>query len=112
MGEEAWTEYQKLRKIKKAADWKKRNVDKVVEWRRRTKKTLIEYKGGRCERCGYNKDYPSVYEFHHRNPDEKEFSISRRGSNSIEKLKKEVDKCDLVCSNCHAEIHEDLRNKN
>lgn len=67
---------------------------------------MIEYKGGKCERCGYSKNICAL-EFHHINPDEKEFQLdARRLSNThIDKLKKEVDKCMLLCANCHREIH-------
>ena len=48
-------------------------------------------------------------EFHHIIPDEKDFTISSK-SYAFERLKKEVDKCILVCSNCHIEIHEEIKN--
>ena len=82
------------------------NSDSVIEWRKRTKQKLIEYKGGKCELCGYEKCNRSL-QFHHLNPDEKDFTISGK-SLSFEKLKEEVDKCILVCSNCHSEIHDGL----
>jgi 5-methylcytosine-specific restriction endonuclease McrA len=78
----------------------------VIEWRKRTKIKLVEYKGGKCQKCGYNKSFNALH-FHHLNPNEKDFSISGK-SLSFEKLKNEVDKCILVCSNCHSEIHEGL----
>ena len=66
---------------------------------------LIEYKGGECEKCHYKHNL-SALEFHHINPDEKDFSISDRNIKlDWEKIKKELDKCVLVCSNCHREIH-------
>lgn len=49
-------------------------------------------------------------EFHHRDPNEKEFSLSKSAFKSIknlERAKKELDKCDLLCSNCHREEHYD-----
>ena len=78
-------------------------VKSVVNWRRRTKEALVEYKGGKCVRCGYSKCIDAL-EFHHRDPSKKDFSVSGK-TWSLERLKKEVDKCDLVCSNCHREIH-------
>jgi uncharacterized protein YerC len=78
----------------------------VINWRKRTKRRLIEYKGGSCELCGYSK-CDRALEFHHLNPDEKDFGISGK-SLSFDKLKEEVDKCILVCSNCHCEIHDGL----
>jgi len=78
----------------------------ITNWRRKAKKKLIEYKGGKCEKCGYNKDFPSAYDFHHKAPKEKDFSISSNGNTrSIEKMRKEVDKCMLLCATCHREIH-------
>ncbi len=81
----------------------------VVDWRKRTKIKLVEYKGGCCSKCGYNKSI-SVLQFHHLDTDEKDFTIGGK-SWSFERLKKEVDKCILVCANCHIEIHEELRLK-
>jgi hypothetical protein len=43
-------------------------------------------------------------EFHHLDPNEKDFSIGGK-SWSLERLKKEVDKCILICANCHRELH-------
>lgn len=83
----------------------KLNVLRVLKRRREVKRQLVEYKGGKCQRCGYNKCFRAL-EFHHRNPLEKEYQISYV-SNSFETLKKETDKCDLVCSNCHREIEEE-----
>lgn len=82
---------------------KQTNSKSVILWRKRTKQKLVDYKGGKCEICGYDKCIEALH-FHHRNSDEKNFSISGR-SLSFEKLKTEVDKCILVCSNCHSEIH-------
>ena len=87
----------------------KTKSESVVEWRQRQKIKLIEYKGGCCEKCGYNKSI-SALQFHHLNPYEKDFTIGG-SSYSFEKLKIEVDKCIMVCSNCHIEIHEEERKK-
>jgi hypothetical protein len=85
---------------------KKLKSQHVISWRKRKKIELINYKGGECECCGY-KRCVSALEFHHKDPKEKDFNISGK-SYSIERLKKEIDKCILVCSNCHSEIHEGL----
>lgn len=78
----------------------------VIEWRKRTKIKLVEYKGGCCEVCGYNKNI-KVLQFHHTNPNEKDFTIGGK-SWSFERLIKEADKCILVCANCHIEIHDSI----
>lgn len=84
---------------------KQRTSIMVSERRRKTKDMAIEYKGGKCEKCGYNKCNGAL-EFHHLNPEEKDFSISTSGTTkSFERIKKEIDKCILVCANCHREIH-------
>jgi hypothetical protein len=83
-------------------------MDAVSRKRKKLKKDLVEYKGGQCERCGYNKCVAAM-DFHHTNPAEKDFGLSKDGhTKSWEKLKKEADKCILVCANCHREIHEEL----
>jgi hypothetical protein len=82
---------------------KKRQVNSVTSWRQRVKKILVEYKGGKCQICGYNKCITCL-DFHHTNPNEKEMKISG-STKSFEKQKEEVDKCILVCHNCHGEIH-------
>lgn len=75
------------------------------------RKLCYKYLGNKCSKCG--KQY-SIYNFHHINEKEKLFEISAgfRKNLSFEKLKPELDKCILVCGNCHAEIHyeEDLKN--
>jgi hypothetical protein len=73
------------------------------------KKLCVEYKGGKCSECGYNK-YIGALEFHHINPDEKDFEISRYKRYVFnDKLKYELDQCKLMCSNCHKEEHEKIR---
>lgn len=77
----------------------------VQKRRERIKELLVEYKGGKCEICGYDKCI-SALDFHHLNPDEKDFGIGEKGyTRSVEKNKEEVNKCILVCANCHREIH-------
>lgn len=84
------------------------NAQLVSERRRKLKLMSVEYKGGKCLICGYNRCLAAL-EFHHTDPSEKDFGISARGfSRSWERIKKELDKCICVCSNCHKEIHEGL----
>lgn len=84
--------------------------DAVIDIRRRNKIRLVKYKGGKCERCGYDKCIDAL-EFHHLNPNEKDFGLSCNSTVSLEKLKSEVDKCIMVCANCHREIHAEERIK-
>ena len=63
-------------------------------------------RGGQCEICGYNHNIAAL-DFHHLNPSEKEFQLDTRhfANNTLNKLENELNKCILVCANCHREIH-------
>ena len=68
------------------------------------KAKAVEYKGGKCIMCGYNKCLGSLH-FHHENGDLKSSNWRNLRACSFDKWKTELDKCILVCSNCHGEIH-------
>lgn len=69
------------------------------------KHQLIVERGGKCERCGYDK-CEAALQFHHRNPAEKSFMLSiKSSSHSWEEWQEEAQKCELLCANCHAELH-------
>ena len=85
---------------------RKRNSDGVVAWRKRSKEKLVAYKGSKCQICGYDK-YIGNLIFHHKNPLEKDFAISGK-TISFDKMLEEVKKCDLLCHNCHGELHAGL----
>ena len=81
----------------------------VQKRRDKLKVMAVEYMGGSCKFCGYAKCLSSLV-FHHTDPTEKDFSISAGGyTRSWEKVKVELDKCIMLCSNCHGEEHERLR---
>ena len=82
----------------------------IKNFRQRMKIKAVEYKGGKCIRCGYDKCMRSLT-FHHRNPNEKEFGIGTYSNLGWNAVKKELDKCDLLCNNCHGEVHENLDKK-
>ena len=72
--------------------------------KRKDKRDAIEYKGGKCEHCGYDR-CDAAMEFHHTNPKEKDFQISNTGKRFGYAVKKELDKCLLLCGNCHRKEH-------
>lgn len=65
----------------------------------------IEYLGGKCQDCGLI-DLPCVFDFHHLDPAKKEIAFGSRGGKSFERLKSELDKCVLLCANCHRKRHQ------
>lgn len=67
---------------------------------------LIQQRGGKCERCGYDKNL-SALEFHHIDPNTKEFTLDARTleRHSDEEINTEFNKCILLCANCHSEQH-------
>jgi transposase len=78
-------------------------AEAVVRRRRRVKQVLVAEAGGRCRLCGYARCVAAL-EFHHLDPSAKEFGLAQCGAHSIKKLRAEVRKCVLLCSNCHAEV--------
>ncbi len=77
----------------------------VNKRRRKVKLMAIEYKGGKCENCGYDKCQGAL-DFHHLEGNLKSYTISYKGhTRAWEEIKKELDKCILLCANCHRELH-------
>lgn len=77
----------------------------VTKRRQKIKSMVVEYKGGKCLLCGYKK-YVGAFDLHHIDGSTKEFGLSMQGlTRSWEKTKAEADKCVLVCTNCHREVH-------
>jgi 5-methylcytosine-specific restriction endonuclease McrA len=85
-------------------------LKKAVDKRRKDLRQLaLDYKGGECSVCGYNKCLKAL-EFHHLESDKKDFGISSKGyTRSWDAIKRELDKCILLCANCHREVHEATR---
>ena len=80
----------------------------VAKRRRKVRLMAIEYGGGKCQLCGYHKCNRALG-FHHKDPTKKDFGLAAHGlTRAWAKTKKELDKCILVCANCHMEIHEGI----
>jgi len=71
--------------------------------RKLIKTQAVEYLGGKCQDCGTRDKNKAIYDFHHIKGD-KDFTISKT-SKSLESIKKELDKCILLCANCHRKRH-------
>lgn len=84
----------------------KEHANKLWTELRKTKRAyLTDYKSEHpCIKCG-EKD-PACLDFHHRDPKEKAFTLSLGIARaSLERLQKEVAKCDILCANCHRKLH-------
>lgn len=68
----------------------------------RLKEKSVEYLGGKCSKCGYNRCIIAL-EFHHKDPSKKSFTISGKHCLSWQRIREELDKCVLLCANCHRE---------
>ena len=89
---------------RKYADRREELIKAVAKRRRKIKLMAIEYKGGKCQICNYNK-YPGGLDLHHLDPKTKSFGIGDKGyTRAWETVKVELDKCILVCANCHREL--------
>ncbi len=87
------------------ADRRQYLIVAVKKRRKKIRQMAIEYKGAKCQACGYNRCAEAL-EFHHVNSPGKDFSISEKGyTRSWAKVKEELDKCILLCANCHREAH-------
>ena len=84
-------------------------IEAVRKRRKKLRQLAVEYKGGKCQLCGYQKCIEAM-EFHHRNSSVKDFGISHKGyTRSWTKVKEELDKCTMLCANCHREVHAKLQ---
>jgi hypothetical protein len=72
----------------------------------RQKKKAVAHLGGKCQKCGYDRCLQAL-EFNHRDPSLKQFDISQATQAEVKwaVLVEELDKCDLLCANCHRELH-------
>ncbi len=98
----SWHQRNRARRIAKVYERKER----LWEFYNQLKATL------ECAQCGEN--HPATLQFHHRDPQKKDFNLSEavREGYSIERIKKEVAKCTVLCANCHAKEHYEWARRN
>lgn len=77
----------------------------IERWKKR-KKEAINYMGGVCSDCN-NSFHPAAFEFHHLNPSKKEYQWDKMRLISKDKMYTELDKCVMLCANCHRIRHAD-----
>ena len=88
--------------------WRTKNKDyynqKFRERRLARKQRAIELKGGKCTKCQLVV-HPAAFDFHHLDPTQKDFDIGLMMSHSDEHIFQELEKCVLLCANCHRTEH-------
>lgn len=80
---------------------------RVTEYGQDMKERAVAYLGGACQCCGYDRSMYSLH-FHHVEPSQKGFTIAKFKSRKWDTVRIELDKCLLLCGNCHGEIHDGL----
>lgn len=80
------------------------NLQQARGWKR--KKIAVSRLGGHCSICGYKRNLAALT-FHHKNPRKKHFQLDIRSLSNRKQdvIDIEINKCILVCNNCHAELH-------
>lgn len=87
------------------ADRREYLIKAVAKRRKKLRDLAVFQKGGKCFFCGYNRCQAAL-DFHHIDESKKDFGISKDGiTRSWKRILNEIDKCVLVCANCHREIH-------
>ena len=87
---------------KRAPEAKERKIRLQLKRRRINRQLLNDYKSATKCKCG--EDHPACLEFHHVN-DDKEGNVSNLMTSSFDTIMKEVNKCILLCANCHRKLH-------
>jgi hypothetical protein len=96
-----------------AAAWTEFGMPSIPEWDggrripsiRHFRAIIRTFKEDGCVKCG--ETFLAALEFHHRDPAEKLFTVSRafNDGRSIQEVLEEIAKCDVVCANCHRKEH-------
>lgn len=87
----------------------KKERERVYLRKRRLREEFTEYKKSlKCNRCGFS--HPAAIQFHHTDPTQKDTDLARAVNNgwSNKRLAEEIEKCEVLCANCHAIEHSKL----
>ncbi len=108
---EAQRDYARRRRKSAPQTVRENHLRSRVSSRKRNRAVIAAFKAVGCSKCS-EKD-PVALDCHHRPDEEKLFSISKRASwqISVSRIQKELDKCVVLCSNCHRKEHAALRKK-
>tara|TARA_R110000796_G_C14211194_1_gene393290 strand:- start:32 stop:490 length:459 start_codon:yes stop_codon:yes gene_type:complete len=86
--------------------WHANNKEGIATKRHTRNLEIFKYKGGECAHCKLREpDLLEVYDYHHIDPSAKSYTVSKIMYGPLDRLIAEVDKCLLLCSNCHRKEH-------
>lgn len=83
------------------------NKHRQSRWRE-IKTAEVDRRGGACVRCGWRPSSPREYaalEFHHIDPTKKEYQVASVWLARAERREAELEKCEMICANCHRIHH-------
>ncbi|MBO0790948.1 MAG: hypothetical protein J2P36_08370 [Ktedonobacteraceae bacterium] len=109
---EEWKEYQRNYQRNWHQQHKEKRLARMYERKAAIHSYIQNMKNQlRCANCGQR--HPATLHFHHRNSEDKVFNISDAAYKgfSLDRIKKEISKCIVLCANCHAIQHYNIRNK-
>lgn len=88
------------------------NINSITKFYQVRKQRIVYTMGGKCALCGYDKNVYAL-DMHHIDPKEKDFNIADTNKyHTWEELSTEMQKCILLCANCHREVHYSLNQGN
>ena len=88
----------------------KSEISKVAKRRKKIKDWFNDYKFKlKCSKCG--ESHPATLDFHHKKEKSKGINFMTHWGYAKDTIKKEIDKCEVLCANCHRKLHHNLRNK-
>lgn len=78
-------------------------ANRIERERYQKKKNFINSQKIKCAKCGDTRVY--VLDYHHKDSSQKDFTIGKVKKGSLDLIQKEIDKCTVLCANCHREFH-------
>ena len=108
---EEWKEYQRNYQRSWYQRHRTKRLARIYERKAATIEYVQEIKSQlRCADCGEH--HPATLQFHHVNSEDKMFNVADavRNGLGLDRIKKEISKCIVLCANCHAVRHYNMRN--
>ena len=97
--------YQKIKDTIRKKYLENGGKEKAKKLRINNKKKSVEFFNGICYDCGLKSEYYDVYDFHHIDPSNKENEISDIMNRAWKTIQAEIEKCIMLCANCHRIRH-------